>query len=55
MRIILSGCGITMGEQCKSLLDTDESPLCEEGNVTVAKPRCDKCGFVVDRKMVTWG
>jgi hypothetical protein len=48
-------CGITMGDKCKLLLDTDECPWCGEGTVTVAKPRCDKCGVEVDRKMVVWG
>lgn len=48
-------CGITMGEQCKLLLDTDECPWCNEGKVTVAKPRCDKCGHEVDRQKVVWG
>jgi hypothetical protein len=41
-------CGITIGDQCKLLLDTDECPWCNEGKVTIAKPRCDKCGYEVD-------
>ena len=48
-------CGITMGEKCKLLLDTDQCPWCNEGKVTVAKPQCDKCGFEVDRQNVVWG
>ena len=48
-------CGITMGDQCKLLLDSDECPWCDEGKVTVAKPRCDKCGYEVDRQKVAWG
>lgn len=48
-------CGITMGDQCKLLLDTDECPWCNEGKVTVAKPKCDKCGYEVDRQKVVWG
>jgi hypothetical protein len=48
-------CGITMGDKCKLLLDTDECPWCNEGKVTVAKPRCDKCGYEVDRQKVVWG
>lgn len=48
-------CGITLGTHCKVLLDTDECPNCKEGKVTVARPRCDKCGFVVDRNTVAWG
>jgi len=48
-------CGTTMGETCKLLLDSDECPWCNEGTVTAARPRCDKCGYVVDRKQVVWG
>jgi hypothetical protein len=50
-----SHCGTTLGKNCKVLLDTDECPNCEEGKVTVSKPRCDKCGFVVDPNTVVWG
>jgi hypothetical protein len=48
-------CGLTIGEQCKLLLDTDECPWCNEGKVTVAMPRCSKCGHEVDRQQVVWG
>ena len=48
-------CGTTMGEKCKLLLDTDECPWCNEGKVTVAKPRCEKCGYEVDSQKVVWG
>jgi hypothetical protein len=48
-------CGTTMGEACRLLLDTDECPWCNEGKVTVAKPRCNKCGYEVDRQKVVWG
>jgi hypothetical protein len=50
-----SHCGLTMGDQCKLLLDSDECPWCQEGKVTVAKPRCDRCGFIVDPRIVVWG
>jgi ribosomal protein L37E len=50
-----SHCGATLGEGCKLLLDTDECPWCQEGQVTVAKPRCDQCGFEVDPRLVVWG
>lgn len=50
-----SHCGLTMGEQCKLLLDSDECPWCNEGKVTVAKPRCSKCGHEVDSQKVVWG
>lgn len=48
-------CGITLGEQCKLLLDTDVCPWCEKGKVTIAQPCCDSCGFEVDRKTAVWG
>jgi len=50
-----SHCGTTLGENCKVLLDTDECPWCQEGKVTVAKPRCEQCGFVVDPRIAVWG
>ncbi len=48
-------CGITMGDKCKLLLDTDQCPWCQDGKVTVAKPRCEQCGYEVDPKTVVWG
>jgi hypothetical protein len=48
-------CGTTMGEGCKLLLDTDECPWCNEGKVAAARPRCDRCGYEVDRRKVVWG
>lgn len=48
-------CGITLGKDCKLLLDTDKCPWCEEGKVTMAKPRCNKCGHEVDPQTVVWG
>jgi hypothetical protein len=48
-------CASTLGKDCKVLLDTDECPQCEEGKVTVAEPRCKKCGFRVDSGTVVWG
>lgn len=50
-----SNCGITLGKQCKLLLDTDECPNCSEGKVTMAKPRCNECGFEADQSTVVWG
>jgi hypothetical protein len=48
-------CGATLGEDCKVLLDSDECPWCQEGQVTVAKPQCKQCGFVVDPRTAAWG
>lgn len=50
-----SHCGTTLGENCKILLDTDVCPFCEEGKVSMAKPRCNKCGYEIDPKTVVWG
>ena len=38
-------CGIEMGKDVKILLDTDNCPNCEEGNVTLNKPKCDEAGW----------
>lgn len=48
-------CGLTMGDQCKLLIDSDECPWCNEGELTIAKPRCNRCGYEVDRKKAVWG
>jgi hypothetical protein len=40
-------CGATLGENC--------NPWCQQGKVTVAKPRCDQCGLVVDPRIAVWG
>ena len=48
-------CGAMLGENCKLLLDTDVCPHCENGKISMAKPKCDQCGFEVDPKLVTWG
>jgi hypothetical protein len=50
-----SHCGTTMGKNCKLLLDSDACPWCHEGKVTVAMPRCDKCGYEVDCQKVVCG
>ncbi len=49
------GCGTELGKTVKVLLDSDVCPYCEEGKVTASKPRCAKCGFVVDQSLVAWG
>jgi ribosomal protein L37E len=50
-----SHCGISLGKEVKLLLDTDVCPYCEEGKVSISKPHCKKCGYVVDPSQVTWG
>jgi hypothetical protein len=50
-----SECGLTLGEDCKILLDTDVCPHCEKGKVSLSKPTCDQCGYKVDLSAVTWG
>lgn len=48
-------CDTTLGENCKILLDSDVCPFCEDGKVSMAKPRCNKCGHEIDPKTVVWG
>ena len=50
-----SHCGVELGKEVKILLDTDVCPYCEEGKVSISKPRCKKCGNEVDPSQVTWG
>jgi hypothetical protein len=50
-----SHCDATMGDNCKILLDSDICPHCEKGNVSIAQPKCDQCGFEVDPSLVVWG
>jgi hypothetical protein len=50
-----SNCGVTLGGACKVLLDSDTCPHCEEGAVSLARPKCDRCGYEVDPTKVTWG
>jgi len=49
------GCGATLGQDVKVLLDTDVCPFCEEGRVSISAPVCDKCGFRVEPSDVVWG
>lgn len=48
-------CGLTLGQACKVLLDSDVCPHCDKGRVTSENPTCDRCGFRVDPDMVSWG
>jgi len=50
-----SHCGTVLGDNCKILLDADVCPFCEEGKVSMAQPRCNKCGQEIDPKTVVWG
>lgn len=52
---VCSNCGAALGENVKVLIDNDVCPHCEEGTVSASSPRCEKCGFVVDPKLVAWG
>ncbi len=49
------GCGATLGDNVKVLLDTDVCPHCEKGKVSMTTPVCPKCGHKVDLNLVTWG
>jgi ribosomal protein S27AE len=48
-------CGATMGKDVKLLLDTDECPYCGEGEVSMSRPTCNQCGYIVDVNQVVWG
>ena len=48
-------CGLSMGDDCKLLLDYDRCPWCDEGTVTAANPICSKCNVLVDTRHVVWG
>jgi hypothetical protein len=48
-------CGLSMGDDCKLLLDYDRCPWCGEGTVTAANPICSKCNVLVDTRHVVWG
>lgn len=48
-------CSLTLGKDCKVLLDSDRCPHCDEGTLTMDKAACDRCGFEVDPDFVTWG
>lgn len=48
-------CAAELGKNCKVLLDSDVCPHCEEGRVTATRPKCTKCGFVVESSLVVWG
>jgi hypothetical protein len=48
-------CGLSMGDDCKLLLDDDRCPWCGEGRVTALNPYCSKCNVLVDTKHVVWG
>jgi hypothetical protein len=48
-------CGLSMGDNCKLLLDYDCCPWCGEGTVTAANPICSKCNALVDTEHVVWG
>lgn len=48
-------CGARLGKECKVLLDTDQCPWCEKGTMSMAQPKCDQCGFVVDPRLAVWG
>ena len=48
-------CSLTLGQNCKVLLDSDWCPHRDEGTIAKDKPVCDKCGLEIDPDFVTWG
>lgn len=52
---ICDNCGYEMGNQVKQLLDNDLCPHCEKGELTLANPGCQKCGYRVNPAFIAWG
>jgi hypothetical protein len=48
-------CGITLGDTCKILVDSDVCPHCEKGTISMNDSTCDRCGFKIDPSIVVWG
>jgi hypothetical protein len=48
-------CHAVLGRDCKLLLDSDVCPFCEKGKVTMANPKCDRCGIEIDPSIAAWG
>jgi hypothetical protein len=48
-------CNYELGKQVKYFLDDYICPMCQEGEMTVNKPVCDKCGYEVESDKVVWG
>ena len=48
-------CGYRMGREIKLLLDTNVCPHCENSPISLHNPQCEKCGYVADQNIVSWG
>ena len=48
-------CGYEMGNQVKLLLDNDLCPFCEDGEITLVNPQCQKCDYEVNPEFIAWG
>lgn len=48
-------CGAKLGRDVKLLLDRDTCPHCDQGRLSPQKPKCDKCGFLLNPDFVNWG
>ena len=48
-------CGYVLGKQVRMMLDNDICPYCENGEVTMANPKCSSCGYQVDPHQAYWG
>jgi hypothetical protein len=44
-----------MGNQVKLLLDNDLCPFCEDGEITLVNPQCQKCDYEVNPEFIAWG
>ena len=43
------------GDEVTFLLDTNVCPHCENSPISVHNPQCEKCGYVADQNIVSWG
>ncbi len=48
-------CGYRMGREIKLLLDTNVCPHCENSPISLHHPQCERCGYVADQSIVSWG
>lgn len=50
-----TGCGLTLGRDCRVILDADSCPVCFNGVLSQEQPTCSSCGHTPDPAGVVWG
>ena len=48
-------CGYRMGREIKLLVDNNICPHCENSAISLHHPQCEKCGYLADQNIVSWG